>query len=70
MCGSEDYARFNPEVIEEILRHKWLESEKAGYDIGSRKAAEDWIAHHYEDWLRHRLAKERGRHKPDNGLSC
>ena len=26
----------------EILRHKWLESEKAGYDIGFEKALLDW----------------------------
>ena len=28
---------------EEILRHKWLESEKAGHDIGFEKALLDWI---------------------------
>lgn len=64
MCGSEDYARFNAEVIEEILRHKWLESEKAGHDIGSRQAAEDWIARYYDAWLRHRLEQEHDRHDP------
>jgi hypothetical protein len=26
----------------EILRHKWLESEKAGYDIGFGRALVDW----------------------------
>ena len=28
---------------EEILRHKWIESEKAGHDIGFEKALLDWI---------------------------
>ena len=28
---------------EEILRHKWLESEKAGHDIGWDRAAVDWM---------------------------
>ena len=27
---------------EEILRHKWLESEKAGHDIGFEHALVDW----------------------------
>jgi len=27
---------------EEILRHKWTESEKAGHDIGFEKALVDW----------------------------
>ena len=27
---------------EEILRHKWIESEKAGYDIGFERALLDW----------------------------
>ena len=28
---------------EEILKHKWIESEKAGYDIGFERALTDWI---------------------------
>ena len=35
---------------EEILRHKWLESEKRGNDIGFEKALLDWIRHHRDDW--------------------
>jgi hypothetical protein len=35
---------------EEILRHKWLESEKAGRDIGLPTALYDWRAKHYADW--------------------
>jgi hypothetical protein len=35
---------------EEILRHKWLESEKAGRDIGLLAAAHDWGAKHYPHW--------------------
>jgi len=31
---------------EEILRHKWIESEKAGYDIGFERALLDWIVKH------------------------
>jgi len=30
-------------IKQEILRHKWFESEKAGYDIGWERAAVDWM---------------------------
>ena len=41
-----------PSVIEEIERYKWLESEKAGYDIGMNKAARDWLVLHSIAWLK------------------
>ena len=39
---------------EEILRHKWVESEKAGHDIGFEHALLDWIIKHRSAWLEHR----------------
>jgi hypothetical protein len=35
---------------DEILRHKWLESERLGEDIGFEKALLDWIRKHRDDW--------------------
>ena len=35
---------------EEILRHKWIESEKAGHDIGFEKALLDWIVRFRSNW--------------------
>jgi hypothetical protein len=35
---------------EEILRHKWIESEKAGHDIGFEKALLDWIVKFRSSW--------------------
>lgn len=35
---------------DEILRHKWLESEKKGCDIGFERALLDWIRKHREKW--------------------
>ncbi len=35
---------------EEILKHKWLESEKAGRDIGFERALLDWIRKHRDKW--------------------
>ena len=42
---------------EEILKHKWIESEKAGKDIGFEKALLDWIVKHRSNW-RERRRKE------------
>ncbi len=39
---------------EEILRHKWLESEKAGCDIGFEQALTDWIVKHRAQWRKNR----------------
>ena len=41
----------------EILKHKWIESEKAGKDIGFEKALLDWIVKHRSSW-RERRRKE------------
>lgn len=38
-------------VVEEINRHKWLESEIAGFDVGFEKAAEDWIENYAQAWV-------------------
>ena len=34
----------------EILKHKWLESEKAGHDIGIELAQQSWEKYHAKDW--------------------
>lgn len=41
---------------EEILRHKWLESEKQGKDIGFERALLDWIRKHRANWRNARTA--------------
>ena len=35
---------------EEILRHKWIESEKSGQDIGFEKALLEWIVKYRSTW--------------------
>jgi hypothetical protein len=47
------YKEFQAER-EEILRHKWIESEKAGYDIGFERALTDWIIKHRAKWRKSR----------------
>ena len=39
---------------EEILRHKWIESEKIGHDIGFEKALLDWIVKYRSAWRERR----------------
>jgi hypothetical protein len=39
---------------DEILHHKWLESEKAGYDIGFDRALMDWIVRYRSAWREQR----------------
>lgn len=51
--NSSLYREFQAER-EEILRHKWLESEKAGRDIGFERALTDWIIKHRSKWRKSR----------------
>jgi hypothetical protein len=44
---------------EEILKHKWIESEKEGRDIGFERALLDWIRNHREDWRKSRAASRK-----------
>lgn len=47
---------------EEILRHKWIESERLGYDIGFERALLDWIRKHRDSWRAARRAQLGGFH--------
>jgi hypothetical protein len=39
-----------PEVIQEIEKHKWCESEKAGRDVGFEWASQDWLKRYADQW--------------------
>ena len=39
---------------EEILRHKWFESAKAGRDIGFENALVSWVIYHRARWRKER----------------
>jgi hypothetical protein len=43
----------------EILKHKWIESEKAGKDIGFEKALLDWIVKHRSSWREKRMRESK-----------
>ena len=51
--NSSLYREFQAER-EEILKHKWIESEKAGRDIGFEQALTDWIIKHRSTWRKNR----------------
>jgi hypothetical protein len=55
MRNSTLYREFQAER-EEILKHKWIESEKAGHDIGFEQALTDWIVKHRSKWRKGRQA--------------
>jgi hypothetical protein len=48
-CKSVVYKEFLAER-EEILCHKWIESEKAGCDIGFERALVDWSLKYRTAW--------------------
>jgi hypothetical protein len=49
----------------EILRHKWIESEKVGHDIGFEKALLDWIVKHRAGWRALRQQKPSSTGEPN-----
>jgi hypothetical protein len=51
--NSSLYREFQAER-DEILKHKWIESEKAGRDIGFEQALTDWIIRHRSHWRKAR----------------
>jgi len=44
-------------VSEEINKHLWIESQKAGYSIGIERATDEWLRLYSEGWMRY--------HKPE-----
>jgi hypothetical protein len=47
------YREFEAER-DEIMKHKWIESEKAGHDIGFEHALVDWVSKYRTAWRRYR----------------
>jgi hypothetical protein len=45
----------NQQVVEEIRRHLWIESEKAGKNLGFDWAAQDWLKKYADSWKAYHL---------------
>ena len=53
---NKHYSFFNDELaLNEIRKHKWIESEKRGREIGFATAAKDWIEKYGQQWKQYRL---------------
>ena len=51
------YYRHVVDECAEIDKHKWIESEKKGRDIGKDKAQWSWICNHKNNWHSHWIKK-------------
>jgi hypothetical protein len=52
--ANSDYSFLRDDLARtEIYKHKWIESEKAGREIGFATAAFDWITKYGDLWLDH-----------------
>lgn len=45
-------------VIEEINRHLWIESQKAGYSIGIERATDEWLRLYAEGWMKYHMPEK------------
>jgi hypothetical protein len=50
-------------VIEEINKHLWIESQKAGYNIGRERATDEWMQLYAEAWLKYNKPDEYAKRK-------
>jgi hypothetical protein len=53
----DELRKYNAAQIDEILRYKWIESEKQGHDIGELKAACEWITKYGAEFNKHYYSK-------------
>lgn len=44
---------------EEVLRHKWFQSEKAGREVSFEEALADWLVNHRAEWKRQWQEKQK-----------
>jgi hypothetical protein len=52
----DEFHEYMKEQVSEIKRSKWIESEKAGHDLGNEFAIE-WIKEHHSEFRESYLAK-------------
>ncbi len=45
-------------VIEEINRHLWIESQKAGHNIGIEKATDEWLSLYSDGWMKYYMPEK------------
>ena len=45
-------------VIDEINKHLWIESQKAGYSIGMERATDEWLQLYAEGWVKFHMPEK------------
>jgi len=45
-------------VMEEVHKHLWIESQKAGYSIGLERATDEWLKLYAEGWMKYHLPEK------------
>ena len=50
-------------VLEEINKHLWIESQKAGYSIGIERATDEWVRLYAQGWLKYNQPQKYTRRK-------
>lgn len=45
-------------VQEEIGKHLWIESQKAGYSIGIERATDEWLRYYAEGWVKFHMPEK------------
>jgi hypothetical protein len=53
LCDQPSKLSVYRHCAQEVLRHKWIESQKAGYDLGEA-AIREWVKVHWTGYLRAR----------------
>lgn len=56
----------NKRVMQEISNHLWIESQKAGYNIGMERAAEEWIRLYAAGWTKYNWPEFYAKHYRQN----
>jgi hypothetical protein len=59
----------NKQAVEEINRHRWIESEKAGYDIGFETASIDWLEKFSAAWMDYHMPQRKPSAKASSSRS-
>ena len=60
----------DPRVMEEIHKHLWIESQKAGYNIGLERATDEWLKLYSEGWMKYHISEkaDRGGNKVEKSV--
>lgn len=46
------------DVVEEIHKHLWIESQKAGYSIGIERATDEWLRLYAMGWMKYHMPQK------------